>query len=103
MALENKMRNKQKITSLLVFTLALMVLPPLGTVRGGIFEVTNTNNSGPGSLRQAISAANNQIVADTITFAAATNRIPIVLAGAAGDDNNASGDLDIRDGGNLNV
>jgi len=48
------------------------------------YVVTNTNNSGKGSLRQAINSANTNPGADTITFdAAATNGNPIVLSGAA--------------------
>jgi len=71
--------------------------------RANPYVVMNTNNSGTGSLRQAITDANNHIGADTITFAAATDGIPIVLAGAAGEDANVSGDLDILDGGNLTI
>ena len=71
-------------------------------VQADTYIVTNTNNSGPGSLRQAITNANNTPRADIITFeAASTDRIPIVLAGAADEDDNTSGDLDILDGGNL--
>ena len=40
--------------------------------RADTYVVTNNNNSGPGSLRQAITDANNNPGADTITFAAAT-------------------------------
>ena len=71
--------------------------------RADTFDVTNTNNSGPGSLRQAIHDANNNPGADTITFAVATNGVPIVLAGLAGEDANASGDLDILDNGDLTI
>ena len=67
----------------------------------GTSVVTNTDNSGPGSLRQAITDANNNPGPDTITFAAAINGIPIVLAGTAGEDANASGDLDILGCGDL--
>jgi hypothetical protein len=67
------------------------------------YVVTNTNSIGPGSLRQAISDANNNPGADTITFDAATDGVPIVLSGAADEDANASGDLDILDGGDLTI
>jgi len=67
------------------------------------YEVENTNDSGPGSLRKAITLANNNPGADTINFAAATNGNPIVLAGSAGENANASGDLDILDGGDLTI
>jgi hypothetical protein len=71
--------------------------------RANTYIVTNTNNSGAGSLRQAITNANNNPGADTITFARVTDGTPIVLAGAAGEDDNVSGDLDILDGGNLTI
>jgi CSLREA domain-containing protein len=58
------------------------------------------------SLREAIDNANagadtsggDCTVATTITFDPATDGIPIVLGGAADEDNNASGDLDIAVG-----
>jgi hypothetical protein len=73
--------------------------------RADIHIVTNTNNDGAGSLREAIDDANNNPGPDTITFDAATNGTAIILAGAAGDDNNDSGDLDILDpaGGDLTI
>jgi CSLREA domain-containing protein len=67
------------------------------------------------SLREAIQAANTNSAVDNctagqaypnldiITFSAATNGIPIVLVGAAGEDANATGDLDILDGGDLTI
>jgi len=67
------------------------------------YFVTNTNNSGSGSLRQAITDAKNNPGTDIITFAATTDGIPIFLSGAAGEDANASGDLDILDGGDLTI
>ena len=67
------------------------------------FEVTTTGDSGPGSLRDAITQANNTPGDDTITFDPALNTASIFLAGAAGEDANASGDLDILDGGNLTI
>jgi len=86
------------VAALLTGTLA--VTQP---ARAKNYIVLNTNNSGKGSLRQAITDANNHPGADTITFAAATDGIPIVLSGAAGDNANASGDLDILDGGDLTI
>ena len=67
------------------------------------YVVTTAANSGPGSLREAITNANNNASADIITFAIATNGIPIILAGAAGEDANVSGDLDILNGGDLTI
>jgi hypothetical protein len=55
------------------------------------------------SLRGAITRANTNPDLDTITFDAVTNGTPIVLDGAASDDANASGDLDILDGGDLTI
>jgi hypothetical protein len=51
----------------LLLTLALLGLPAL-PARAASFTVTNTNDSGPGSLRQAILDANGTTGADTITF-----------------------------------
>ena len=63
-----------------------------------VADVLVTNDSGPGSLRQAITDANSNPGADTITFARVTGEMHIILAGAAGEDGNVSGDLDILDG-----
>jgi len=71
--------------------------------RATTFTVMNTNNGGPGSLRRAINDAHSHPGADIITFDPATNGNPIVLAGAPGDDFNASGDLDILNGGDLTI
>ncbi len=49
---------------LLPLITALAVLP----ARAAVFTVTNSNNSGTGSLRQAISDANATAAADTINF-----------------------------------
>jgi Right handed beta helix region len=58
------------------------------------FTVTNLNDGDPGSLRQAISAANAAADADIINFTAGlTGTINLSLAGP--DDSNAGGDLDI--------
>jgi hypothetical protein len=59
-----------------------------------IFTVTNLNDGGAGSLRQAISAANAEDDADVIRFAAGlSGTINLSIPGA--DDSNAGGDLDI--------
>ena len=48
------------------------------------YIVTNTNNSGAGSLREAITLAKDNPGADTITFAASTDGNPIYLSGGSG-------------------
>lgn len=67
--------------------------------RASAYLVTNTHDSGPGSLRQAITDANNHPGPDTITFDPATDGTPIFLIGGKGEDANLSGDLDILGGG----
>jgi len=47
------------------------LLWPMGTVQAATFTVTNTNDSGPGSLRQAILDANATAGTDEITFSLA--------------------------------
>ncbi len=48
-------------------------------VKGTIYTVTNSNDSGTGSLRQALSDANGAGAQDTIVFDASTDGNPIVL------------------------
>jgi hypothetical protein len=58
------------------------------------FIVTNLNDGGAGSLRQAITDANAAADADTITFSAGlSGTINLTVAGA--DNTNVGGDLDI--------
>jgi len=54
--------------------LVALVIPLLWSARASaaIYSVTNTNNSGSGSLRQAILDANGNAGADTITFSIGT-------------------------------
>jgi hypothetical protein len=59
-----------------------------------IFTVTNLNDGGAGSLRQAITLANADTVPDIINFAPGlSGTIDLFLTGA--DDTNLGGDLDI--------
>jgi hypothetical protein len=96
---------KRLIHILLAFLLSSVFLLsiPAHSVQANDYVVVNTDDSGTGSLRQAITDANNNPGPDTITFHVATNEIAIVLSGAAGEDANASGDLDILDGGDLTI
>ena len=55
--------------------------------------VSSTNNSGTGSLRAAISCANSNDVDDVIIVPAGQ----YLLSGAANDDANVSGDLDLTE------
>jgi parallel beta-helix repeat protein len=52
-----------KRTTIIISTLLL-----LSSARAATISVTNTNDSGPGSLRAAITQANGTVAADTITF-----------------------------------
>lgn len=49
-------------------TLAAIIALSLSSAHAATFTVTNLNDSGPGSLRQAILDANNALGADTIIF-----------------------------------
>jgi hypothetical protein len=68
--------------------------------------VTITSLPGPDgvtSLREAVCVANQTRGSDIITFDAATDGIPIVLTGPAGEDANDTGDLDILYAGDLTI
>jgi hypothetical protein len=83
-----------------------------GTVDGAIGAL---NGNGTCDLREAIQAVNTNATVnecvhdgspglDTISFAPATDGVPIVLTGAPGDNVNASGDLDLLGGaGDLTI
>ncbi|MCC5656513.1 DUF4347 domain-containing protein [Nostoc sp. XA010] len=61
---------------------SLITPPPVNT---GTFVVTNTNDSGSGSLRQAILNANATVGADTITFAGVfTDATPDIITLTSG-------------------
>lgn len=52
-----------------VLSIAVVGLVRIGTASAATYTVTNINDSGAGSLRQAIIDSNNSAAADTITFA----------------------------------
>jgi uncharacterized repeat protein (TIGR01451 family) len=74
------------------------------SVIAATFIVTRSDDPAPNgcaagdcSLREAIIDANNAAGADTITFAASTNGVPITLTIVGADSTAAAGDLDIRE------
>src|SRR5215207_5297457 len=69
----------------LLLTLALLGLLTPAPARAASFIVTNTNDSGAGSLRQAILDANGTAGADTITFTV-SGTIPLASTLPAIDD-----------------
>ena len=103
------------VVALLVALTAGALWPSV--VRAEIFQVDTTADdpvaddclvieTGDCSLRGAISRANENPGPDTITFLSAPwlDGVPIVLGGAAGQDDNAGGDLDVLcSGGDLTI
>ena len=60
-------RGKQRTVQFSLFSLAVALIFALNTsAHANIVTVTNTNDNGPGSLRQALADASR---GDTITFA----------------------------------
>ncbi|MBX3065178.1 MAG: right-handed parallel beta-helix repeat-containing protein [Anaerolineae bacterium] len=53
------------------FALAIFTIPAISKAQGTTFTVSNTNDSGAGSLRQAILDANSTVGKDTINFSLA--------------------------------
>ena len=82
------MKNRLRIRMILI---VLLVMGAWTVSQAAEIKVTTTQDNVPGSLRAAISTANNNGQSDTITLPAGT----YILSGAAGDNNNLSGDLDI--------
>jgi parallel beta-helix repeat protein len=63
------MTNKNLYKSLpVIFAGAILMLVAQGVLAGQTFTVTNTNDSGPGSLRQAIESSNYDAGVDVIAF-----------------------------------
>lgn len=59
--------------------IAVALFTCISTSYGAVFTVTNTNDTGPGSLRQAAIDAQATGLTDTIVFDASTNGTPINL------------------------
>ena len=62
-------RRAGAVASSVVLSILVLTLLPSAVVRAATFSVTNILDTGPGSLRAAIIAANAAPAADTITFA----------------------------------
>jgi hypothetical protein len=64
--------SRFKVNLIFIFAVLIVLLGFIQTAEGfaptTVYTVTNTNNSGPGSLRQAIIDANNHSGEDTISF-----------------------------------
>jgi len=66
---EKKVKMKKaKLAVTLALSLVLALLPARHIARAANYTLINTNDSGPGSLRQAITAANTSLGPDTIAF-----------------------------------
>src|SRR5215213_7573754 len=75
------MTTRGKVMALGVLLVALMaslMLAAKPSHASTTFTVTNTNDSGPGSLRQAILDANTTAGADTINFAIPAGQEPVI-------------------------
>lgn len=66
-----KKNHQGRLTRVVLISLVLSISLLLGTSAAWAIVVTNTNDSGPGSLRQAIRDANKDGVSTSITFDAA--------------------------------
>jgi alpha-tubulin suppressor-like RCC1 family protein len=72
-----------------------------GWSNAAVFTVTNSNDAGAGSLRQAIIDANGTVGAHTINFDAATDGVPIILT--TGSLPNVTRDVNFTGNGYLNT
>jgi fibronectin-binding autotransporter adhesin len=100
------------VAGALLWTLASVAVPPPTAHAQEFIVDTTTDNpalnactaaNNDCSLRGAISKASANPGPDTILFAGALDGLPVVLVGASGENANASGDLDILDGGDLTI
>ncbi len=65
---EKKMRTITKHFMKIIFTAIFGLLVSANNISAATFTVTNINDSGAGSLRQAVLDANAAATADTIVF-----------------------------------
>lgn len=88
-------RSGRRVACLLLGVL----LATSGAAWAETITVTTSADSGVGSLRAAVTAANASAAASTITFATATDGAPIVLASALPEPITSGGDLTITGNG----
>ena len=75
--------NAERKWFLVCFLTFVLAFLSSGAVRAGTFTVTNTNDSGAGSLRQAILDANANAGADLIVFNISPGGAPTILVSTA--------------------
>ena len=79
--MKNKLHNKYILflsaLPIFVFSFFALLLLPQHHAFAATFTVTNTNDSGAGSLRQAITDANGTVATDSITFSVGSGAIQI--------------------------
>ena len=89
----NKLHFKHPIKSLLV-TISTCLVMTASSINAATFTVLNINDSGTGSLREAIGLANSDPGANTVNFLDSLDGQTIVLT---------SGQLDITNNGSTNI
>jgi len=91
--------NNKIVFIYMVFLMMGVVVFNGTTVQAAVIHVTTTQDHVPGSLRAAINTANANNKDNTIHIPAGT----YLLSGAAGEDANAGGDLDIDTSHNISI
>ncbi len=76
------MMRRIKLLAINIFVALLGVLVFSASANAATYTVTNTNDSGAGSLRQAITSANSTIGSDTIDFSIGSGAVQIVPTSA---------------------
>ncbi len=87
----------RKLISIVLFSILLAMVVQIS--KADIITVTTTQDNVAGSLRAAITTANTNNKDNTIILPAGV----YTLSGAADEDDNASGDLDIETTHKLNI
>ena len=68
--MKNKSTRNRRWIELVVLSMAVLLMTATNKAGAGTFTVTNLNDNGAGSLRQAITDANSNPGLDTINFQA---------------------------------